>query len=76
MKNLWKNKWFKALVIFLPFTGVIHADWFILLFVSYFFVGGYYLMFHTEPFDKSKLVHPDGGKWDGHIEEKQPDAQE
>ena len=44
MKKLWSKKWFKALVIFLPFTGIIHPAWYVSLFGLYFLIGGYYLV--------------------------------
>lgn len=43
MKKLWQNKWVKAAVIALPFTGIIAPMWYVALLLAYFIVGGYYL---------------------------------
>lgn len=43
MKKLWQNKWIKALVIFLPFTGIIDPAWYTILLSVYFVVGCWYL---------------------------------
>jgi hypothetical protein len=43
MKKLWSKKWGKALIVFLPFTGIIEPLWWVLMLFVYFAIGGWYL---------------------------------
>ena len=43
MRIDFNNKWIKALIVFLPFTGIISPAWFVILFSLYFVVGGWVL---------------------------------
>ena len=40
------NKALQALVLFIPFTGIIHPDWYAIIFFVYFILGGYYYFLH------------------------------
>ncbi len=44
MNNLFKKRWFLGLVLFLPFTGIIHGGLYFGLLVVYFCVFGYYIV--------------------------------
>lgn len=48
MKELLKKKWVQALIIFLPFTGIINPAWYTSLLFAYFIVGGYYFMMYED----------------------------
>jgi hypothetical protein len=46
MKKLLEKKWLQALIVFLPFTGMINPLWYAILFFIYFVVGGWYFMIY------------------------------
>ena len=44
MRKLLLKPWFLGLVLFLPFTGIIHGGLYFGLLISYFVVFGYYIV--------------------------------
>jgi len=44
--SLIEKKGVQALLLFLPFTGMINPVWYTILFLLYFFIGAWYFMLY------------------------------
>jgi len=44
--RLIEKKGVQALLLFLPFTGIINPGWYVIMFMVYFLVGGWYFMLY------------------------------